>query len=286
MLARNLAAIIESSLYSPKGRLGRGVRRLIGPALRRVRLLRMRSGFSPSPLTIVSGADSTHFESLCQLLRSLYRFEFRSRFVVVDLGLLPAQRALLHERFPALEVRAFDYTRFPAYLSVKVNQGEYAWKPVIVADILEESRGSILWLDAGCVITEPLFQIRWILRRFGFYSPASTGTIGRWTHPKTLAWFGVEAGLLDKKQRAACVVGASCLTPEARRIIGEWKECALQRDCIAPPGSDRTNHRQDQAVLSILVEQSALQSSLTREWHGVEAHRDVDRPTASDSIPS
>lgn len=246
----------------------------------------MRRGFSPSPLTVVTGADSTHFESLCQLLRSLYRFEFRSRFVVVDLGLQASHRALLHERFPELEVRDFDYSRFPSYLNVKVNQGQYAWKPVIVADILEESRGPTLWLDAGCVVTEPLFHIRWILRRFGFYSPASTGTIRQWTHPKTLAWFGVDPGLLDRRQRAACVVGASHAVPEARRIVQVWKECALQRDCIAPPGSDRTNHRQDQAVLSILVEQSTLQPVLTREWHGVEAHRDIDPPPVPDSVPS
>jgi len=29
-------------------------------------------------------------------------------------------------------------------------------------------------------------------------------------------------------------------------------ECALRRECIAPEGSDRSNHRQDQAVLTIL----------------------------------
>jgi hypothetical protein len=36
-------------------------------------------------------------------------------------------------------------------------------------------------------------------------------------------------------------------------VIAPWKACALDRDCIAPAGSSRQNHRQDQAVLSYLV---------------------------------
>ena len=37
------------------------------------------------------------------------------------------------------------------------------------------------------------------------------------------------------------------------RVLVPWERCALDRDCIAPPGSDRSNHRQDQAVLSVLA---------------------------------
>jgi hypothetical protein len=32
----------------------------------------------------------------------------------------------------------------------------------------------------------------------------------------------------------------------------EWKDLALIKECICPDGSDRYNHRQDHAVLSIL----------------------------------
>ena len=38
-----------------------------------------------------------------------------------------------------------------------------------------------------------------------------------------------------------------------RTIVLPWKTCALAKDCIAPAGSSRKNHRQDQAVLSYLV---------------------------------
>jgi hypothetical protein len=32
-----------------------------------------------------------------------------------------------------------------------------------------------------------------------------------------------------------------------------WYECALTRQCIAPDGSNRRNHRQDQAALTVLA---------------------------------
>ena len=39
----------------------------------------------------------------------------------------------------------------------------------------------------------------------------------------------------------------------AEHIVRRWHQCALQRCCIAPEGSNKTNHRQDQTALSVLV---------------------------------
>ena len=41
--------------------------------------------------------------------------------------------------------------------------------------------------------------------------------------------------------------------PAVMALLREWRRCALIKDCIAPPGSNRRNHRQDQALLSILI---------------------------------
>ena len=38
-----------------------------------------------------------------------------------------------------------------------------------------------------------------------------------------------------------------------RDVVRPWRQCALVRDCIAPEGSNKTNHRQDQTALSVLV---------------------------------
>ena len=39
----------------------------------------------------------------------------------------------------------------------------------------------------------------------------------------------------------------------ASSVMPVWVECALNRSCIAPEGSSRRNHRQDQAALTMLT---------------------------------
>jgi hypothetical protein len=43
-----------------------------------------------------------------------------------------------------------------------------------------------------------------------------------------------------------------------REIVLPWRACAMNKNCIAPPGSSRRNHRQDQAVLSFLVHRTGF----------------------------
>jgi hypothetical protein len=244
--------------------------------------VRAALGLGPSPITIVTGADRTHHLSLLQLLESLERHERRARVVAYDLGLEPDDRARLERRFHRVEVRTFDYSRYPAYFDIRCNAGAYAWKPVIVAEVLEECRGRLVWLDAGCVVTEPLFALRRRLARHGFHSPASSGTIGQWTHPATLDWLGADPRMLGRRPRFAAVVAVDYDHVVARDVIRRWAECARVQECIAPPGADRSNHRHDQAVLTILVEQSSL-DGLRPEFLGVEAHRDIREPGSGPS---
>jgi hypothetical protein len=48
-------------------------------------------------------------------------------------------------------------------------------------------------------------------------------------------------------------VGFDTSQPEALRLLHSWLACARHVECIAPAGSHRGNHRQDQAALSVLV---------------------------------
>lgn len=38
-----------------------------------------------------------------------------------------------------------------------------------------------------------------------------------------------------------------------KELVRPWYLCSLTRQCIAPDGSDRSNHRQDQAALTVLA---------------------------------
>ena len=56
------------------------------------------------------------------------------------------------------------------------------------------------------------------------------------------------AGMCDAGMVA--LVGGS---PTAQQIVRAWLACSLKRRCIAPHGSNRANHRQDQTALSLVV---------------------------------
>ena len=75
-----------------------------------------------------------------------------------DLGLEAAQAEELRRRHPRVEWRRFPFERYPAFLA-RVRHvteaspprhalGHYAWKPALIADVMEERGGVVLWLDA------------------------------------------------------------------------------------------------------------------------------------------
>lgn len=234
------------------------------------------SNHTARELVIVTGADSSHFRSLNQFLSSLYNHEPNIRVVVYDLGLMEPERLHLRNSFPSADLRLFDYSQYPDYFNIKVNAGEYAWKPVIFSEIFNEFRCCICWMDAGNVVTEPLAWILRIAKKIGMYSPYSSGCISDWTHPKTLEFLNVPDRLLKMPNLNGACVAAYYHNPEARSLVNQWKTCALERDCIAPAGSSRQNHRQDQAVLSVLAHQSGITKKMPARSYGFKIHQDID----------
>lgn len=227
-------------------------------------------------LVIVTGADSSHYRSLCQFLSSLLRHEPSITVVIFDLGLAGTERRHLKEAFPAAELRRFDFAQYPDYFNIKVNAGEYAWKPVILCDVFNEFRRCTCWMDAGNVVTGSLMWVRKITKKEGMYSPYSDGRISDWTHPETLRWLNASEELLHKRNLSGCCVSLNFRSPAARNLAAAWKECALTRECIAPHGSNRRNHRQDQAVLSVLAHQSGITKRIPAKRYNFKAHQDVE----------
>ena len=188
-----------------------------------------------------------------------------ARVECYDLGLTAREvRAL--PRWVGLFYHKFDFAAYPAHLNIEVAAGEYAWKPVIVAEVVERVRESgarddVLWTDAGSYF-HTLEPIAARLRSgAGLWVRRSSGTMGQWTHPLMFERLREgPAGYADRPNADATLVGFA--TGHASRairdrvfddIVAPWRAGALDRDCIAPPGSSRRNHRQDQALLSYLV---------------------------------
>jgi hypothetical protein len=239
-------------------------------------------------LTIVTGADETHGASLAQFVRSALEHERRSRLVVWDLGLRADQLAQIRRIAPGLEIRTFDYAAYPPWFDIRVNAGEYAWKPVIVAQMVEECSGPVLWLDAGCKITGPLDEFYVHIVRNGFNSPNSAGTHRDWTHPKTVQYFGLPPRWRRGKRNVnGAAVGFDPRHPRGAELAAEWGRLARVRRAIAPPGSSRANHRQDQALLAVLAYRHDLMADRTPRPVNFLVHQDVpEPPRPSDREPS
>jgi arginyl-tRNA--protein-N-Asp/Glu arginylyltransferase len=62
-------------------------------------------------------------------------------------------------------------------------------------------------------------------------------------------------------------------------FLEKFNECASTKECIAPVGSSRANHRQDQAVFTILYYKFMMtHPSYTniKSYFGINIHRDCD----------
>jgi hypothetical protein len=205
-------------------------------------------------LTIVTGADATHGASLLQLARSVVAHERFARFVIYDLGLSPLQRERIRSAAPRAKWRSFDFSKYPAYFDIGVNAGEYAWKPVIVREELGKCRGLLCWMDAGNLVRKTMLALRFEIWRHGFHSASSSGSVKQWTHPGMFDYFGLphDWNANHQPMNAACV-GFNPRSNKAFELCSEWARLAAIRECIAPKGSSRANHRQDQALLTVLA---------------------------------
>jgi hypothetical protein len=225
-------------------------------------------------LTIVTGASSNHFACLRNLLMSIRLFEPNARVLVFDLGLSASERQQLIEG--DFECRRFEFDRYPAHVNIQRNRGEYAWKPIIVTDTLSEGGGMILWLDAGDLIHNPLTRVKEVLSVHGIYTPTSPGWVRDWVYPGTLRQLSAVPGLRNKPNRNGAIVGFNSARAGMMDLASRWKECALIKECIAPAGSARKNHRQDQAILTILAYQFQRRYGFALEDSrlGITVHND------------
>ena len=84
----------------------------------------------------------------------------------------------------------------------------------------------------------------------GLYSLIHPGTFEHFGLAKDDSW---RAQVKGTKMCNGAVIGFRQGTAAYTTLLEPWHDCSMQVACIAPKGSSRSNHRQDQAVLSLLV---------------------------------
>ena len=206
-------------------------------------------------MQIVTASDNIFFESLCQLIRNLKKYEEDIQIIIYDIGLEREQKSKLLTEFKDIKYKEFNFSNYPVFIGKRDEYkklGHYAWKSIIIHKELTESKNQILWFDTGNLITKKLTLLRIVLTAYGIFSPISNGTIKEWTHIETLKYLQVSKSIQNKRNLTGGIIGFDWSNHYARKIAEDWKKYSTKKECIAPPGSDRGNHRQDQSIFSIL----------------------------------
>ena len=207
---------------------------------------------------IVTAADESHGLSLEQLLDSITKFEPNLKVIIYNLGLNKKTLEKLEKKSVKFQFRDFPYDRFPTWMDIKVNAGNYAWKPQIVNIVASQEKIPLLWMDSGDKLFSDLKVMSLLVQAYGFYSPSSPGLIKDWTHEITLRALAVTPKIQNCSNLNAAIIGFDPRKKNVYELIQKWAEAATKLEIIAPIGSDKSNHRQDQALLSVLANQLKL----------------------------
>jgi hypothetical protein len=202
--------------------------------------------------TIVTAADWKYERTLWQMLRSAERRALPDAHQVIafDLGMTARGREALRSRFPWCRLTPFDFLGVPAHVRRLVS---CAWKPFAIEEVLRRKGGLVLWLDSATLFhgsLEPIFDR---IVADGLFTLVGQSALTRWCHPDTLRHMKVPVEDLVKPCRFGGALGFDARRRVVRDLIARWCECALQRECIDPPGASRANHRYDQSILTNLL---------------------------------
>jgi hypothetical protein len=227
-------------------------------------------------IVLVSAASNNYSHMLEFFIESAFtHIEFPFTFFVYDLGdLSETYKQKLSEKYPKILWKVFDYSKYPDYYNVQVSAGEYAWKSACIYESYLEFKPAknsirtedlnsklnidednfLIWCDAGNCVRTPIENLLLYIKKYKLYSPHSSGFIKTWTHPTVLDFFNIKKNdnLLNKRNRNGAIMGFYLNYNPIVAFIEQFYKYSKIKNAICPEGSNRTNHRQDQALFSIM----------------------------------
>jgi hypothetical protein len=211
----------------------------------------------PEKPVIVTAADERFWRCLYQFLRDVERRRFHHGHTVLayDLGLAPQTRARLERRFPWCRFPRFRFEDYPPHVR---ETGNYAWKPLILAELVAAGAAPILWLDSASLFRTRDLGFLWeIIRREGIYVAHGQTPVGEHCDLLTLQALKVPASIRRRPEVAAGVLGLDPGSGKIRSLVAEWAQHAGIAAHIMPRWPRLPRHRNDQALLSILLHREA-----------------------------
>ncbi len=230
------------------------------------------------PLTIITAAESRYFSRLQTLLWTVSVFEPQSKVIVWDLGLTQEQLDLLNNIptfcLPNWEIRKFDYSRYPSYFDINVQNGRMAFRPVTLQSAANEFGGLLLWLDASMQLRGSMSKIMLRAKQQGFYAPCTALTIERGLFPSSRGPLNVTDDLLSKNVMDAGMLCVDTTNPDIKAIIDRWVTVTMDANCTAPTGSAKRTHSQD-GVFSAVMYQAIKAKGWTPDCsYAIELRKD------------
>jgi hypothetical protein len=208
-------------------------------------------------LTIVTAADSSHFQCMINLLWTISRYAPTARVVAWDIGLQAQETALLNNVPPFYlsnwQLRTFDFSQYPFYFSLAQNSGFIAFRPVTMAAAAYEFGGMVLWLDADCQLRQPISEILAMIKKQGLYCANVKSNIGSKLSPSALP---VTPELSAQSVADPGICGFDIDQPQIMALLDHWKTVTMDARCTAPNGATLQTHNPD-SVWSVILHQSA-----------------------------
>jgi len=227
-------------------------------------------------MKIVIAFDSAFYLSGRQALNCLKNvIRPQDSILVVDLGLSQGKLKFLSKHHPDVEIQTLDWSLLDE--DWKKDKQSYYFKSIIWGDLLNKKiKDVVLVVDSACMIYRDLDDIENLIKECQVYTPYSAEDIKRYCHPTSIKKFGFTLPL-DCNMRSGGCLGINLGTPIGQAFAGDFVKLCNDKDIIVPDGSNKSNHRQDQSVLSMLYHLYKMRCKLfdVKEWFGISFHRNL-----------
>ena len=263
------------------------------------------TGFIPqyknhfSELLVMTGSSDNHALGSFNVLYSFLLSDPYCSLIYIDLGLSSEFFNILSAHFETLgqiqakmgsngflAYRKFNWKSFPSWMNLYTNtaqHGGYSWKSIPITDAFFEWKGLFSWQDAGNVVTDGISREVSFARQYGMYACRSAGTISRWTYKDTRSF--LSKNRLVKRNYAKdpnCATGSLYFDYKHEYIhdlMMKFKQCVYTQKCVSPRGSNMKNHRQEQAVMSMLINDYRIPHILSKANDFFPAFRNEESDT-------
>jgi len=216
---------------------------------------------------LLTCANENYFNALKQFINNVKEVNIDfDKLIVYDIGLTSNQENELYilQAEYRFYIYKLDFSKYPEHVNLNLEKwsglnNSYAFKPIIIHKALQNINVPLIYLDCGCGFTNDTINgILSNLSKNHFYISIANNknTIEslELNHKTTLDYFDIKN--TEIITYSANFIGIDYNNDATKKIINEWYNYSMKQEIISPIGSNRNNHRQDQSVLSCILNNS------------------------------